>query len=462
MVRWRAAREISRLLTNPATQQAATEMLLNCLETSKTESEVCALLSIVFLTEPDSRPTRRAVVLRIERPSLLADMLLERIYGEGKGIAGWRWAHSGTAPEDFEDGAYFEEHSTMHVAPILGDNLERLQRSSGLPFRRQWAFEWKNLRDRLGTRFTEYPHYFDDVLEARSGIMGQYWQRMRDVYLSAYLRTLAHAVSEWGLPQKVAEDNCLEIVDGVAGLFEIEPGKRPAWLSEFPERLCAQDADLAAIARELFEASRRGRWVAVSIHAPIAASAQKYARFQLTAHLVTADYQFPPGEFLYERMPFLMIKDTFKLSGPPSKLTIEEASSPGLNGGGQAAVCISLFPIPFGCWQGDYLSLGLPIPAPYVVDGTRVSCTAEGIDLKSGDGELIASTRVWNDGWTPPHPKEGSTRCGVATMMDVSVLEEARERLGRRLGLFVRLQVWTREKDYGEYVESQRSAFILI
>ena len=82
------------------------------------------------------------------------------------------------------------------------------------------------------------------------GIMGQYWQRMREVFLSAYLRTLAYAVSEWRLPQKIAEGYCLEIVHGIAGLFDVEPGARPAWLSDLPERLCAPGADFTSLIRE--------------------------------------------------------------------------------------------------------------------------------------------------------------------------------------------------------------------
>lgn len=462
MVRWRAAKEVRNLLNSAATRAAATVQLLDSLENSVCESEVCSLLSIIFLTASEARPKRAAVISHIKYPSLLGDILLERTYGKGKGMGGWLRTHAGAAPSDFEAGSYFEKYSTAHVPPILGNNLMRLQRVSGFPFRLQWGFEWKMLRDRLGTHFTEYPHYFGNVLDARSGIMGQFWQRMRDVYLSAYLRTLAYAVCEWGLPQNIAEGYCLDIVDGVAGIFEIEPGVRPTWLFDFPERLCKPDADFGAIARECFEASRQHGMVAVSIDTPIAASVQKYARLQMTTHLITADYEVPVGQFLYEKMPPLMIDRTFEVKGAPPEIKLDEASSAGSNGGNEAAVCICLFPIPFGCWQGDYFSLGLTIPAPYVVGDMQINCTAEGIDLISHDNKLGSTTRIWNDGWTPPHPKGGSTRCGVVTMVDASRLEEARVRLERRLALFVRLRVWDREEDYGDYVESERNELIIL
>ena len=103
----------------------------------------------------------------------------------------------------------------------------RLERASGLPFQRQWAFEWMSLRDKLAIRYTDYPYYFDNIADVRAGIRGQYWQRMREVYRSAYLRTLAFAVSEWRLPQKIAQDNCVELVEGIAGLFEVDLDEGP-------------------------------------------------------------------------------------------------------------------------------------------------------------------------------------------------------------------------------------------
>ena len=56
MVRWRTAKEIRNLVNNPSTQLLATEMLLNYLDRCRTESEVCEVLSIIFLISPENRP----------------------------------------------------------------------------------------------------------------------------------------------------------------------------------------------------------------------------------------------------------------------------------------------------------------------------------------------------------------------------------------------------------------------
>jgi hypothetical protein len=283
---------------------------------------------------------------------------------------------------------------------------------------------------------------------------------MREVYLSAYLRTLAYAVSEWRMPHRIAEDYCLEIVHGIAGLFDVEPGARPVWLSDFPERFCAPGADFTPLVREFVQAARAEGMMLVSLDTPVASSVQKYAELTLSAHLVTPDYEVAGGAFLYKKMLLMSVADTFELKGPPAEITIQEARTEGKKGD-EVAVCNCLFPMPFGCWQGDYMNLGLTIPAPYTVPNTEIRCTHESIDCISSDGKVTSRTRIWNDNWTPAHPKEGSTRCGIATMIDQEVLAVAMERLGRKLAFFMRLRIWEREKEYGGYSESERTFFFL-
>jgi hypothetical protein len=460
MVRWRVAKEIRDLLNDPLTRPATTDTLLDYLEACKTESEVSAILSIVFLASPAGRPTRTALISRIRCPSLLSDIIIERTYGPGRGIGWWWGAHSGPAPPDFEGGSYFEKYKAWHVPPILADNLTRLERASGLPFRQHWAFEWMSLRDKLAIRCTDYPHYFDNFADVRAGITGQYWQRMREVYRSAYLRTLAFAVSEWRLPQKIAQDNCMELVEGIAGLFEVEPGRRPVWLSDIPERSCEEDSDFSALVGELVRVSAKANTRLVSLDVSIVSSVKKCGKLSVTAHLLSPDYELPPSAMLFEKMPLLMIDDTFELKGPPARLSVEEAKTAGVRGD-EVAVCNTLFPIPFGCWQGDYISLGIAIPAPYVIEGTHIACTNEGVELRT-EGVVVATTTLWNDGWKPSYPKGGNTRCGMATMMDTATLDEAQVQLGRKLAFFVRLQIWDREKEYGDFTVSERRALVKV
>jgi hypothetical protein len=256
MVRRQAAKEIRNLLNDADTREDATLTLLRCLEAYQTESEVCSLLTIILLTDPGARPALGSVTSRLHRPSVLSDALLQQIYETKPDTASWKVAHSGLAPDAFEPDPYFEEHKTAHAPPVLYNNLRRLESQARRPLLRQWAFEWKRLRDQFGTRFTRYPYYFDEVGDVRGGIVGQYLQRQAEIYRSAYLRSIALAVDQWGMPPTTAVEYCLDNIPAIAGLFELEPGQRPAWLGDIPERSLLPDADLEAIGRDLIKASQ--------------------------------------------------------------------------------------------------------------------------------------------------------------------------------------------------------------
>lgn len=458
MSRWRTAKEIRNLLNDPGMNSVTTEALLTYLDQCKTESEVCEVLTIIFLTSPACRPSWIAIASHIHCPSILADVILERSYGSGHRIGGWNQAHSGIAPVNFVGDHYFEEHKTSHVPPIFMINLKELESRSGYPLMKQWAYEWCILRDRLSTRYTSYPYYFDNSSDVRAGIIGQYWQRMREVYLSAYLRTLALAVNEWHMPESMAEDYCLEVVHGIAGLFDVDPTVRPAWLSNIPEKCCIADADLMVLVRELLQAAQVEGMRLVSLDTPIASSIREYANLTLSAHLVTPNYEWPNGTLLYENMPPLYSADTFELKGPLAKITTTQASTKG-TAGDEISVCSCLFPIPRGTWQNDYFSMGVRVPASYIVANIEIRCTQESIDCIASDGKAISRTRVWHDDWMPRYPKNGSTRCGTTTLIDQDVLAEAMKRLNRRLAFFVHIRTWERAKAYGDYLESQRTFF---
>ncbi len=145
-----------------------------------------------------ARPDLATVREPIRQPSILAEVLLQEMYHAVAGCQWWR-GHSGPPSFSFEPSSYFERHRTHHAPVVLSSNLTDLERNSGLPFMRQWAYEWQQLCERTKTGFTEYPYYFGDFGEVRGGIIGQFSPRQSELYRSAYLRTFAIAVSDVGL-----------------------------------------------------------------------------------------------------------------------------------------------------------------------------------------------------------------------------------------------------------------------
>lgn len=461
MVRWQTAKRIRNLLNDAATRNTTTAALLEQLEACRLESEVCSLLTIIFLTTQAARPVRTVVTSCIKKPSLLSDILLDVIYGKGSSTGAWRYESSGAMPDDFEAEGYFDRFRTAHAPPMLSSNLRHLERQSGRPFLRRWSFEWTRLCEDLEIPHTSYPHYFDDILESRAGITGQYWQRMREAYLSSYLRTLAYAVGEWSMPLDIAGDCAVELADGIAGLFELEPSSRPAWLADLPERFCAETADFGQLTRELIQASKAEGRVVVSLDIPIVGDVKKHAKLVMTTHLCSADYELAVGAKLFNGQAVLNVADTFSLQGPAPISTLAKVIEAGVKGD-QAGVCMSTMPIPFGCWHGDYHSVGIPIPASYVAPNLSISASPLGLDLLDPQGGVRARITTWNDHWSPPHPETGTTRCAMMTTLDEQLLTKVTIETGRSVGVFVNLRSWEREKDYGDYVQIERSQLVRI
>lgn len=54
----------------------------------------------------------------------------------------------------------------------------------------------------------------------------------------------------------------------------------------------------------------------------------------------------------------------------------------------------------------------------------------------------------------------GTTRCAILTMLDEQLLTKAAMKTSRSIGVFVNLRSWEREKDYGDYVQVERSRLV--
>jgi hypothetical protein len=452
LVRWRAARALRDLMEAPATRGEATRELLSRLAAARCESEVCTMLTVFLMARSEARPASSVLTTTLRHPSVLAGVLLRHLGGTGD--LEWKQAHSGPAPAEFEPEAYFEEYRTTHVPPVLSTNLTWLERRLRQPFMRQWGFEWQRLQDATGVPRTEYPYYFDSFSEFRSGIVGQYIQGQGELYRSAYLRTLALAVEHGRLPVRLAETFAMDVVPAVPGLFEIDPGSRPAWLGDIPERCAATPDDLARFVRELIDVSRGLDMRPVSLDIPIDSAIAQFGALQVSAFLATDE--FTTEGVLEDRIELPDFEAAFRIAGerPETPLPGDFNDGPGA----AAPVCPSMLPQPYGYWQGHYFATGMPVPASYVLPSpTDLRCTRDVLELVHS-GRTIAKTAFWHDRWSPNYPREGHTRCGVCAMLDPSMLDATMKRLGCKLVWKAHIRLWQRERDYGDYTLLEKTA----
>jgi hypothetical protein len=141
--------EFAGLLTSGEHAKQAKDIYLDWLAKRKFESQVTTGLAVLLCASEESLPAFPDVCACMRRPSILADLMVQYVYGEGKRKGCWNSAHSGPAPESFVPEEYFGKHRMAHVPPIISHNLERTEQASGFPFMRQWSFEWRTRESHL-------------------------------------------------------------------------------------------------------------------------------------------------------------------------------------------------------------------------------------------------------------------------------------------------------------------------
>ena len=248
LVRLQVAREYAGLLCSPQYGKLAARIYLDWLRERQLETEVVSGLTILTCTPQQYLIPLSQLSASIRRSSILTDALIESLYG--RPIGGWLDAHSGEAPSSFNGDKYFDRYKHSHVPPILDHIFERLEEQCGFPFLKQWKFEWRALVDSTNAPLSSFPYHFmnwanlDWANFRDTGVEGQFLQRQCDVYRSAFLRTLALAVSHWRMPPPFAVDVALFSLPVNRELVKLRPVARPNWLSDIPERLFEPDAPM--------------------------------------------------------------------------------------------------------------------------------------------------------------------------------------------------------------------------
>jgi len=453
MVRWRAAKAIKQLMEQEATRQTTTTALLRWVSNCRFESEVGSALSVLLVAPPETRPSFDVVCSHIQKPSLLSGLLLEKIYGWHCG--NWGNAHSGYPSQGFVASQYFDDYKTAHVPRVFFSNLKLLERQSGLPFTLQWAHEWETVAKQTETCKTGYPSYFGDFGLQRSGVTGQFVQRQGEVYRSAYLRTLAFAVSAWRLPPQTAALYGMDTLLALPDLFDVEPQDRPKWLSDVPAQCLSEGADLSAIGRQIIEAGTTANDSLVSIGSPLPAEINEFADLTISAFLVTDDFH-PSDDQKLRSANQIFFANSYRFNSVRENLEPKPIAG---RSGHAIPVCSQVLPSPHGMWHDDYLQRGLLLPAPYCFDDvTAQRADANGLSLLLRS-KTVAKASFWHDAWTPLNAPEGPTRCGIALTMRRNELEQAARRFGMQLGWFAHLSFMEKDSQFGDLLPRTRTAF---
>ena len=225
-VRWEVCRGLAQLVREG--NQEARDGLLNWISSRRLESEAVLGLSLIDAFDLGSHFEGADVSSAIHAPSCLTDWLLKRNFTDIDPLSPFRYAVSPSEPATLpqQESAWFDRYRNWAVPPMFSDVLADLQERTGFPFRMRWEHDWRWLQVTDPRPAAEYPHFFSDMDRIRRG---QFDLGQRDLYVSAYLRTLGFAVLRGIVPLAVAEHHALLALPMNRGLADLEPITTPEW-----------------------------------------------------------------------------------------------------------------------------------------------------------------------------------------------------------------------------------------
>ena len=225
-VRWEAGCGVAHLIRER--DRDATDAFLNWINKCQLESEVVLGLGIIDAYDLGSFFKFSDVLAVIHAPSHLSDYLLKKNFTNTGHLSPFRYAVTPTELSTLphEEKTWFERYRKRAVPPIFSETLKELQQHTSFPFYVSWERNWHWLQATYPRPEAEYRHFFSRGDRSYTGLFDH---GQRELYVSAYLRTLAHASLCGEIPSDVADNHSRLAITMNRGLADLEPIARPDW-----------------------------------------------------------------------------------------------------------------------------------------------------------------------------------------------------------------------------------------
>lgn len=445
----------ARALLDPQTNTVAWEALLGWVSSLELESEVLeALCAIVLASNSDViclEPLRSAICW----PSILSDIFISEAFHTPILYNSWSKSHSGEMPPYYRaDNIQAELVAGQIVPPILASRMKELERMSGKPMLKQWAYEFDRLLYKLGSQSDGNWSYFagDDRQRAR----GQFIGRRGHLARSAYLRTLALAFDVWGMPEYVARSEAMYATPADFSFLKMLPSKAPTWALHFHQAQPNTSEEWSDVLNVLAQATIEQEDARLLLH--LNAPTQRSERYQAEVEVITV--------LVSEGQP--SVEEIFRIHDwLPGNVHVARSSEwefvinarepdaffP-LNDGIKALPAllpsVGLF---VGYFHSDLVGRMPYLPANYDSAVTLKACPRLGGADFELNGQCVGEFRYWNWLWSPTHDKALGTHGAVLVTLSHDSVSQLINCSGMQCTRVWRAKVLSRETDYGEWQE---------
>ena len=439
-VRWEAARNLARLIREE--DEEAANALLGWIHARWLESEAAVGLSVIDAFDLGGYFEFADVSESVRAPSLLSDFLLKKNFTDVSGLSPMRYARSPSTPaalpQHQED--WFEHDRETAVPPIFSHLLSQLQKATGFPFVTGWQYDWRWLQATNPRPEFERPSFFFGV---RPYLPSHFHTGQRELYLSAYLRTLAFAALNGAIPLDAAEFYAMYALTMNRGLAELEPVERPVWA----QHLLPCDADRTKeLAQKLWTSAKvavRPGEVPLALRA-VDFEEDGFIEFDITLCIGLSGFveRAAEAEMLKEitvnESPVEMAGLVGRETGP-DPLSIECP----------LAITQEIIPKALGSVHIDMAS-NIRLASPDIFGtSANVKCGSSEIRLETG-ADVLSRWIHWYADWEPTVFRDlRSNVCSITTVL-TSSLDRLRASYGMEIARLVRVRKAARQEIHRE------------
>ena len=447
-IRWEAARSLACLIREGNREAAGA--LLNWIRARRLESEAVLGLGIIDAFDLGTYFKFDDVSKSVLAPSLLSDYLLKRNFSDASGLSPMRYAISPSEPATLpqHEEAWFDQYRKHAVPPIFSSKLTWLQQATGFPFMKGWQYDWRWLQATDPRPEVNHTRFFAGGHRNR---VGPFNYGQRELYVSAYLRTLGFAARTGAIPYDVAESYAMYALTMNRGLAELEPVERPDWTRNLLTCEAGRTKEFAQKLWASAEASARPGEVLLALRV-VDFDTDSFVEFDMTLAIGPSGFAVSPADA--ETLNLIVINER---PGEMAGLVIREGTINPLSIGHPLCMTQGVVPEVLGSVHID-MGLNIRLASPSIFEtSANVQCAPSEIRLEAG-ADVLSRWVHWYGDWEPTIFQDlGSAVCSMTTVLKSS-LDRLRVSQGVEVARLVRVRRAARREIYLEH-EVRTEAF---
>lgn len=447
-VRLQAALALGKLLSGPGAAPLRPRFL-EWLSGRTLETEVVNGLSALTLS-PVPPFTLAELLGAVRRPSLLADLYLQRLFGTRPRIVSWLSATSGRPPVGFQPRDSFEERLGSLAAPIFRTDLLHWERETGLPLLKQWAWEWQNLIDTTTYASPSPRHFMDWTI---GDFQGDFEFREGEIYKSSYLRTLHYATREWNMPDRIGRQLALLAAPINPDLALVAAAPRPECIpvlasDDEVDEAVSDDGLLLALSHLRYNEEE----MLLFASAPLYQSSRRWLEFDVVAGWVDSNLRDATEDQIDALSPLWAPQhdELLCLRSPLPPLRADDCATLWSRRGALPAA-LQPHPEAWGRWQTGLLLRGVFFPMPLGANGPIELVRGENYLAFEIAGEQVGRWTWWHGAWSPGFPSGANSSIGSALIVRRKLVDQWSRAMKSPPRRLVRLRRLWRSNDYENY-----------